>query len=270
MLSRAINRKLAGMGKKFVLSLGSGGLRGYVHLGVYKALHENDIKIDAIYGCSVGALIGAFISEGWPPDKLIGLASKITPLDLIDISFPKNGYILGKKLNAYIRKHIQAKNLEDLPIPLTVVATKTLSGEADYFQKGSVAECIQASCSIPNVFRPVLIGKTEYLDGDLCSPVPIRKAREAHGKKAVILAINVIPDASAANRSSKKWAGLISRTVYRQTLVAFEKPFADFYLNPILGYGINFSKSEALKRIEIGYRQTTAIIPRLKQILAPV
>ena len=258
------------MGKKFVLSLGSGGLRGYVHLGVYKALHENNIKIDAIYGCSVGALIGAFISEGWPPDKLIRLASNITPLELVDVAFPQNGYIIGKKLNSYISKHIQADKLEDLPIPLTVVATRTLSGEAEYFQKGPVAECIQASCSIPNVFRPVLIGKTEYLDGDLCSPVPIRKAREEYGKKAVILAINVIPDASAANRSSKKWASLISRTVYRQTLVAFEKPSADFYLNPILGYGVNYSKRESLKRIEIGYRQTIAIIPRLKQILAPV
>lgn len=270
MPSQVISRKLAGMGKKFVLSLGSGGLRGYVHLGVYKALYENDIKIDAIYGCSVGALIGAFISEGWHPDKLIGHALKITPLGFIDLAFPNNGYIVGKKLNAHISHHIQADKLEDLPIPLTVVATKTLSGEAEYFQKGPVAECIQASCSIPNVFRPVLIGGTEYLDGDLCSPVPIRKAREDYGKNAVILAVNVIPDASVANRSSKKWADLISRTIYRQTLVAFEKPFADLYLNPILGYGVKYSKSESLKRIEIGYRQTIAIIPRLKQILAPV
>lgn len=267
---QTLNRKLSGMGKEFILSLGSGGLRGYVHLGVYKALHENNIKIDAIYGCSVGALIGAFISEGWQPDKLIDLALKISPIDLVDVTFPRNGYIAGKKLNSYIRSQIKAENLEDLPIPLTVVATKTLSGVAEYFQKGSVAECIQASSSIPNVFRPVMINGTEYLDGDLCSPVPIRMAREDHGKKAIILAINIIPEAPLANRSSKKWAGLISRTVYRQSLVANEKPFADFYLNPTLGYGVKYSKNDSIQRIEIGYRQTLAIIPQLKQIMAPV
>ena len=91
------------MGKKFVLSLGSGGLRGYVHLGVYKALHENNIKIDAIYGCSVGALIGAFISEGWEPDKLVELAVKISPLELVDVTFPRNGYVAGKKLTRFAK-----------------------------------------------------------------------------------------------------------------------------------------------------------------------
>ena len=258
------------MSKKFVLSLGSGGLRGYVHLGVYKALHENNIKIDALYGTSVGALLGAFISEGWHPDKLIDLALKLSPLDLVDLTFPNNGYILGKKLNSYIRTHIKAKNLEDLPIPLTVVATKTHSGEAEYFQKGPTPECIQASSSIPNVFRPVTIFGTEYLDGDLCSPVPIKKAREDHGKKAVILAINIIPEAPLANRASKKWADLISRTIYRQTLVANEKGCADIYLNPTLGYGVKFSKNESMQRIEIGYQQTKVIIPQLQQILALV
>ena len=267
MLTRTINRKLSGMGKKFVLSLGSGGLRGYVHLGVYKALHENNIKIDAIYGCSVGALIGAFISEGWEPDKLVELALKLSAFDLVDLTFPNDGYILGKKLNSYIQTHIKAKNLEDLPIPLTIVATKTHSGEAEYFQQGPAADCIQASSSIPNVFRPVTIFGIEYLDGDLCSPVPIRKAREDNGKKAVILAVNVIPQAPLADRSSKKWADLISRTIYRQTLVANEKPFADFYLNPTLGYGVKFNKKDSIQRIEIGYQQTKAIIPQLQQIL---
>lgn len=258
------------MDKKFVLSLGSGGLRGYVHLGVYKALHENNIKIDAIYGCSIGALIGAFISEGWHPEKLIELALKISPLELVDVTFPRNGYIAGKKLNSFIRKHIRAENLEDLPLPLTVVATKTLTGESEYFQKGPVAESIQASSSIPNVFRPVMINGIEYLDGDLCSPVPIRKAREAFGKSAVILAVNIIPEAPLANRSSKNWAGLISRTIYRQSLVANEKPYADFYLNPTVGYGVKYSKSDSIQRIETGYRQTVAIIPQLQQFLAPV
>lgn len=258
------------MNKKFVLSLGSGGLRGYIHLGVYKALFENEIKIDAIYGTSIGALIGAFISEGWDPDRLIELALKISPLDLVDITLPRNGYILGNKLSSYIKTYIKASKIEDLPIPLTIVATRTQTGEVEYFQKGPLPECIQASSSIPNVFRPVKIQGIEYLDGDLCSPVPIRKAREDFGKNAVILAVNIIPEAPLADRSSKKWAGLISRTIYRQTLVANEKPFADLYLNPTLGYGVKYNKKDSIQRIEIGYQETLAIIPKLRQFLASV
>lgn len=239
-------------------------------MGVYKALYESDIKIDAIYGTSVGSLIGAYISEGWHPTNLIEHALNISPFELLDLSLPNNGYILGKKLNSYIKKHINAKNIEDLPIPLTVVATRTQSGDVEYFQQGPLAECIQASSSIPNVFRPVMINGTEYLDGDLCSPVPIKKAREDFKERAIILAVNIIPEAPLAERSSSKWASLISRTIYRQTLVANEKIYADFFLNPTLGYGVNFSKKDCIKRIEIGYKETLAIIPQIKQILAPV
>ncbi len=258
------------MKKKFVLSLGSGGLRGFVHLGVYKALYESNIKIDAVYGCSVGSLIGAFICEKWSPKDLIDLALCTTPLELFDLGLPNNGYVPGKKLNSFISAHIKTKKIEELPVPLTVVATKTLSGEAEYFQRGSVSDCIQASCSIPNVFRPVVVEGIEYLDGDLCSPVPIKKPREDFGEDAVILAVNIIPGAQMADRSNSKWSSLISRTVYRQTLVAHEKPFADFYLNPTLGYTINYNKKDARKRIEIGYAETLQLISKLKQILAPV
>lgn len=257
------------MGKKFVLSLGSGGMRGFVHLGVYKALYENDVKIDAIYGTSVGSLMGAFISEGVPPDELIRQIKKISPLDVFDVAIPLNGYIPGKKFTTFLKNHLSAEKLEDLPIPLTVVAARTRSGEVEYFKEGPLAECILASCAIPDVFRPVVINGVEYLDGDLCSPVPIKKAREDH-KNAVILAINIIPDATFANRSSLKWASLISRTIYRQTLISNERTYADIFLSPVLGYGVNFSKKDSLKRIEIGYLETLAIIPRLKQFLAGV
>lgn len=258
------------MSKKFVLSLGSGGLRGFIHLGVFRALYENQIKIDAIYGTSVGGLVGAFISEGWSPEALIDFALEISPLELIDIAFPLNGYVRGEKLNSFIKKHIKARRIEDLPIPLTIIATRTRTGEIEYFKQGPLADCIQASSAIPNIFRPVTINGIEYLDGDLCSPVPIKKAREDYKENAVILAVNIIPNASQADRTSKKWADLISRTIYRQTLVENEKPYADILINPTLGYGVKFSRKDAAKRIEIGYQETLAIIPRLKQILAAV
>lgn len=257
------------MNKKFVLSLGSGALRGFVHLGVYRALFENCIKIDAIYGTSVGGLVGAFISEGWEPTRLINFALDLSPLDLLDITLPNNGYIKGNKLNKFVKTNIKARNIEDLPIPLTIVAVKARTGEAEFFQHGLLSDRIQASSAIPNVFKPVIIDGTEYLDGDLCSPVPIKKAREDY-PNAIIMAVNIIPTAQQALRESKNWASLISRTIYRQTLIANEKTYADFFLNPDTGYNIGFSKKAARERVELGYHQTLAIIPQLKQFMAPV
>lgn len=257
------------MSKKFVLSLGSGGIRGFVHLGVYQALFESDIKIDALYGTSVGSLVGAFIADGWAPDKLINLALNISSTEFVDFVFPYNGYIGGQKLNRYIKTHIKSKNIEELALPLTITAVRTRTGQLEYFQRGLLADRIQASCSIPNVFRPVLIDGVEYLDGDLCSPVPIKKAREEH-QDSVILAVDIIPQAHDAPRNDLKWAKEISRTIYRQTLVANEKVDADLFLNPVLGYGVKFSKKDSEKRIELGYQQTRALIPKLKQILASV
>lgn len=255
------------MGKKFVLSLGSGGARGFVHLGVYQALSENHIKISAIYGTSVGSLIGAFIADGWTANNLIELAFSMSHFEILDFVFPFNGYIKGQKLNNFVKKNIKSKLIEELNIPLTITATRTQSGKLEYFQSGVLSDRIQASCSIPNVFRPIRINGIEYLDGDLCSPVPIIKAREEH-KEAVILAVDIIPHADQAPRSDFKWASQISRTIYRQTLVDNEKMASDFYINPVLGYDATLNKKDSEKRIKIGYEQTLVLIPRIKKLLA--
>ena len=258
------------MQKKFVLSLGSGGVRGFVHLGVYKSLVQHNIKIDAIYGCSVGSLVGAFISKGYSPEDLIkiGFDSKFT--NFLDLSFSTNGFIKGRKLNEFVEKHISVDRLEQLPIPLTVLATQAKTGDAVYFKEGHLAKIIQASCTIPGVFFPPIINGEEYLDGDLCSPTPIKEVRQQVGQQAVIMAVNLVAKPKYAPRNHWSWARWVARDTYRQSLVQHEKTYADFFIDPELSYFSGISKKECELRIQKGYEATEAIIPQLKQILVTV
>ena len=258
------------MRKKFVLSLGSGGVRGFVHLGVYKSLVQHGIKIDAIYGCSVGSLVGAFISKGYSPEDLIkkGFDSKLT--NFLDVSFSTNGFIKGQRLNEFVEKNISEARLESLPIPLTVLATKAKTGEAVYFKNGPLSSIIQASCTIPGVFFPPKIEGEEYLDGDLCSPTPVKEVRKQFGDQAVIMAVNLVAKPKFAPRNHWSWARWVARDTYRQSLVEHEKPYADFFIDPELSYFSHISKKECELRIQKGFEATEAIIPQLKQILVTV
>ncbi len=253
--------------KKFILSLGSGGVRGFAHLGVYKALFENKIKIDAVYGTSVGSLVGAFIAEGVKPEDIIHLALKSSAFELLDFVFPYNGYIQGLKLNKFLKKHISTAYIEKLQIPLTAVATHAKTGEITYFDSGVLSDCIQASCSIPNVFRPTLIKGSEYLDGDLCSPLPIAKARRDHAQNTVIMAVNIISRVGEVSRVSRSWSHEVSRLAYRQSLIESERALADIYIHPRMSPSLGLDKKTWSERIEIGYQSTQEIMPQLKRIL---
>jgi NTE family protein len=258
------------MRKKFVLSLGSGGVRGFVHLGVYKSLVQHNIKIDALYGCSVGSLVGALISHGYSPEDLIkkAFASKFT--DFLDFSLSSNGFVKGQKLNKFVKKNIIESRLENLPVPLTILAANAKTGDATYFKNGHLPDLIQASCSIPGVFFPATINNEEYLDGDLCSPTPVKQVRKEFGKDAIIMAVNLVAKPKYAPRKHWSWARWVARDTYRQSLVEHEKDYADLFIDPELSYFSHISKKECELRIEKGYEATEAIIPQLKQFLVTV
>ena len=258
------------MRKSLVLCLGSGGVRGFVHLGVYKCLYEHGLIPDAIYGCSVGSLVGAMIASQKNPDELIDFALGLSFRDFLDVKFSTNGFIKGEKLRKFVKQNIPYKNLEELPIPLTVLATRARDGMGIYFSRGEMDRIIQASCSIPGVFYPTRIGETEYLDGDLSSPTPILQARKSHGKEAVILGVNLVAKPHLAPRNHWNWARWLARDTYRCTIVNFEKEHADIFLYPDIDYFSKPTPEECRKRIDIGYQTMSDQIPHLKQILVTV
>lgn len=160
------------------LALGSGGARGFAHLGVIKALVDHSIPIDMIAGSSMGALVGCFYAFGHDVDKLIKLSKAFHRKHYLDFTIPKMGFISGKRLKSFIRLFMQGKRLEQLSIPVAVIATDLHTGEKMVFREGQAEEAIRASISIPGIFVPEKIKGRLLIDGGVSDRVPTAAVRE--------------------------------------------------------------------------------------------
>ena len=161
--------------KTVSLVLGSGGARGYAHIGVIEELLEHDYEIKSIAGSSMGALIGALYACG----KLEVFKEWVLALDLLDVaklvdfSFTGTGIIQGDKVFAVIEEMIGDVMIEDLPIPFTAVATDLIKQKEVWIQEGRLIDAIRASIAIPTVFTPKKIGERYLIDGGVINPMPI-------------------------------------------------------------------------------------------------
>ena len=174
---------------KIGLALGSGGARGFAHLGVIKALTEAGIPIDLIAGSSMGALVASFYGAGIDMERLYKLSTAFKRKYFLDFTVPKMGFISGKKVKEFIKVFTHGKNIEDLSIPIGIVATDLLTGEKVVFQTGSVADAVRASISIPGIFVPEKNNGRILVDGGVSDRVPVSVAKEMGAD--IVIAVDV-------------------------------------------------------------------------------
>jgi len=178
---------------KIGLALGGGGPRGLAHIGVLKVIEENGIPIDCLAGASMGALIGAVYAAGVETERLeeiaLNMDLKKTPLMLAP-TIARSDLIEGGRVREFIKSFVGDANIEELKIPFAAVATDINIGEEMVIDRGSVAEAVRASISVPGIFTPVRLGERFLVDGGLVNPVPISVVREM-GAEAV-MAVNVM------------------------------------------------------------------------------
>lgn len=162
------------MKKSVSLVLGSGGARGYAHIGVIDALEAQGYEITSVSGSSMGALIGGLYACG----KLEAYREWVLSFDILDVlklvdfSFGGSGIIRGDKVFDSIETMIGGVKIEELPIPFTAVATDIKLQKEVWFQKGRLIDAIRASIAIPSVFTPKKIGDRLYVDGGVLNPLP--------------------------------------------------------------------------------------------------
>ena len=174
---------------KIGLALGSGGLKGFSHIGVLKVLKQNDIPISYMAGTSAGALIGGiYLTHNQSIEELESISAQMGTKEVLGVlaDFTLNGGLIkGTKVVEYLNKLLGNVNIEDLPIPFAVVATNLKTGQPMVFKKGNLAEAIRASGSLPLIFQPAKIGNNLYIDGGLSIPVPILPVRELGADKVI-------------------------------------------------------------------------------------
>lgn len=165
------------------LVLGGGGARGYVHVGVLKALIEADVPIDAIGCVSMGAVIGGALLSGLHMDDVV---AKIiddgktygSKKALLDATIPISAMMRSKKVTAAMNGVCGDMNIEDGWIPFFCVSTNLTKQNLTIHQRGKLHQAVRASLSIPGIFSPVVRDGDLLVDGGVINNFPANIMRE--------------------------------------------------------------------------------------------
>jgi NTE family protein len=252
---------------KFGLALGGGAARGFAHVGVIQVLEEAGIKPDLVVGTSAGSLVAAFYASGKTGAQLQKVAETMEEATITDWTVPLlgRGMMRGDALGRYVRLQTGGRRIEDLQMPLGIVATDLHTGEGVLFQRGDIGTAVRASSAVPSVFEPVRIGKREFVDGGLVSPVPVRYARQMGAE--FVLAVDISSPPEAGKTGDMFDILMQTFTIMGKSINSLELHNADLVVRPAL-HDVGSADFKARKRaIEAGRAAMLKALPQLKAAL---
>jgi NTE family protein len=251
------------------LALGSGGERGFAHVGVIKALEANGVVIDIVVGTSVGSVVGALYAGGYKGAELEQIALQLDQAQLDDFELSKRGYIRGEQLQDYINRALKNRSIEQLDKPYVAIATNLRSGTAVAFNRGNTGMAARASSSIPGVFYPVVIAGEEYVDGDLKKPVPVSVAREMGADIVIAVDISQQPQ---DNPLPQDIIDTLTQSIriMRQSILLRELESAQIVIRPAIGITPEIDTASKLRLIKSGEDATIAALPQIREWVGKV
>lgn len=249
------------------LVLSSGGARGFAHVGVYKALERAGIKPNRVVGTSAGAFVGAFIAAGKSAAEMEELALRTRDIDIVDMpEGQRRGPIQGEALERFVSTALEGRTIEQLPIPFVAVATDFRTGERATFKRGSVGTAVRASCSIPSVFVPLKVGRAEYVDGGLVSPLPVAVAREEGAEIVVAVDVTAAPTYSAPQGVYEQVMHSID--IMSRALARTESQAADITIRPDIGHISSMDFTARAAFIQAGFAAGQRFVPVIQERLS--
>lgn len=250
------------------LALGGGAARGFAHVGVIQVLEEAGIRPDMVVGTSAGSLVAALYASGRNGAQLQQVAESLEEAALTDWTLPifGRGALKGEALARYVSSLVNHKLIEEMPMPLGIVATDLGSGQGVLFRRGSTGTAVRASSAVPSVFQPVTIAGRDYVDGGLVSPVPVGFARQMGADLVIAVDISSPPEGQATGDSLQillQTFAIMSKSINR-----FELKDADVVVRPALA-GVKSADFTAKRRsIEAGRRAMQQALPQLRAAMA--
>jgi NTE family protein len=201
---------------KIGIALGSGGARGWCHIGALRALAEEGVEPDIVAGCSMGALVGA-VSLAGKLDALEEWARALTlrkAAGFLDVSLASGGLIEGKRIVSFLASLQDDAPIESFAKPFTAIASDLATGREIWLQKGPIIGAVRASIALPGIISPAKLDGRWLLDGGMTNPVPVSACR-AMGAD-IVIAVN--PNANVlephARKSAKEGNGALSADMF--------------------------------------------------------
>lgn len=160
---------------RIALALGSGGARGYAHIGVIRELEARGHEVVGVSGASMGAVVGSLYASGKLDnfEEWVRGLSQRDVLRLLDPSFAGGGAIRANKIMSVIGEMLDDIRIEDMQLPFTAVGTDLKARREVWFNSGPADVAVRASFAIPSVVTPALVGGRLIIDGGVTNPVPL-------------------------------------------------------------------------------------------------
>jgi len=249
---------------KIGLALGGGAARGFAHIGVIQVLEEAGIRPAVVAGTSAGSLVAALYASGKTGPQLQQMAETMDEGTFADWTLPifNRGILKGDALARYVHAQVGGRLIENMPLPLGILATDLNSGQGVLFQRGDTATAVRASSAVPAVFQPVRISGREYVDGGLVSPVPVRYARQMGAELVIAVDISSAPEANPATDSLQIL--MQTFTIMGKSINSLELRDAEVVVRPTLN-GVASADFGARRRaIQAGRAAMLLVMPQLK------
>ncbi len=246
------------------LALGGGAARGFAHVGVIAVLEEAGFKPSLVVGTSVGSLVAALYASGKSSAQLQQTALNMEEVAITDWMLPifGRGMFRGEALGRYVNDLVAGRLIENMAIPLGIVATDLNSGRAVLFQRGDTGTAVRASSAVPAVFVPVKISGREYVDGGLVSPVPVRFARQMGAELVIAVDISSPPEANTSDGTLQIL--LQTFAIMGKSINQYELKDADVVVQPSQ-IGLKSADFSARQRaIDAGRAAMLAALPALR------
>lgn len=252
------------------LALGGGAAKGFAHVGVIAVLEEAGLRPDYVVGTSAGSLVAALYASGKSSAELQKTAMSMEEAAITDWMLPLvgRGVFRGDALGRFVNESVGGRLIEDMRIPLGVVATDLGSGQAVLFQRGDTGTAVRASSAVPAVFVPVKINGRDYVDGGLVAPVPVRYARQMGAQLVIAVDISTAPEDSATKDTLQILLQTFS--IMGKSINQHELREADIVVRPSL-VGLKSADFSARQRaIDAGRAAMLAALPALRARLQTV
>lgn len=245
------------------LVLGSGGPRGFAHVGVLKVLEAAAIEPALVIGSSAGAIVGSMYAAKISTIEIERRALELGLTDIADPALLRPNRFIGRAMQNFINKAVNDRLIEALPRRFCAVAAAVEKNELVAFTCGNTGAAVRASAALPSMFLPTTIAGVAYEDGDLVSPVPIRIARALGATRVVAVDVSAFLEDTPTG-VPENWQ---KRDAERRAMIDREAKDADLLLRIRTPYYAGASREYRETLIRLADAQTRMALPQIRALL---
>jgi NTE family protein len=252
------------------ITLSGGGAKGIAHIGVLRALLENNVRPTIVSGTSAGSIIGVLYAAGMHPDEMEKFVADSSFIKIFRVvGMPGAGFVRLDYLKERLSEFIKTDNFSALQHEFHICATNLNYGRPVHFNEGTLFDKIMASCSVPWLFKPVEIDGNLYADGGITNNLPAQIIRP---RCRVLIGSNVKPKVIVqSNADLDSFMGITQRCA-DLSLWTNSKPNVkalDVYIAPEKIHEFSFFNIRKTPELAmVGYEETMRLMPKIKEVIA--